>query len=337
MTELSCAHSTSRPGLPGQRKIAPVLTTSNRARIRIVQSRQNSRVKELRSGFARASLSDTNHISIEGEHLLAEAVRSDLRIVTLFLRQGADHLLSRIDFDDATEILELPVDVFASAVTTDSPQGIAALIEAPRFTLDDAFPTAPHRRPPLIVVAAALQDPGNLGTLIRSAEAFGATAVLTLPGTVSPWNPKALRASSGSAFRLPVIAAREEEAFAALAAHDVRIFAAVAESAEAAPGADLSHPTAILIGNEGAGLPPALIARADARITIPCPGPVESLNAGVAASILLYEASRQRAATSAPQIAGPHNAPHIAPHSAPQNASSHQPSPGTHRKPAGAR
>jgi RNA methyltransferase, TrmH family len=111
---------------------------------------------------------------------------------------------------------------------------------------------------------------------------------------VSLWPAKALRASSGSAFRLPAMALTADDAFAALHARGVRLFAAVPR--DGAGEVDLRGPSALLVGNEGAGLPPEWIARADGRVTIPCPGAVESLNAAVAGSVLLYEAARQRLA-----------------------------------------
>ena len=261
---------------------------------RIVQSRQNRRVKELRASFSPGSLKETGIVGIEGEHLLLEAIRSRIAISTVFFRSGSEavfsRMMDRIDLAPDTELLELPEDIFSSAVTTESPQGIAALVTPRTFSLDKVLAA----RHPLIVIAAALQDPGNLGTLIRSAEAFGATGVVTLPGTVSPWNPKALRASSGSAFRLPVVAATESELFPKLHQSRIQILAAVANRAQSAVATNFTQPTAILIGNEGRGLTPELIAAANASVTIPCPGPVESLNAAIAASILLYEASRQR-------------------------------------------
>jgi TrmH family RNA methyltransferase len=154
-----------------------------------------------------------------------------------------------------------------------------------------------------------LQDPGNLGTLIRSAEAFGATAVLTTHGTVSEWNQKALRASAGSVFRVPVVAISTEELIA-LQSRGVRLLAAVAPNSEtdsnspldsksnsaSVRDADLTNPCALMIGNEGAGLGDEFLALADTRITIPTPGRVESLNAAIAGSLLLYEAARQREA-----------------------------------------
>ena len=174
---------------------------------------------------------------------------------------------------------------------TEHPQGVAALVEAPQFTLQAMYQNSPGRIP-LVVIAAGLQDPGNLGTLIRSAEAFGATGMILLPGTVSLWNAKTLRASSGSAFRLPVVALTADDAFATLRARGIRIFAAVARDGDSE--ADLRGPSALLVGNEGSGLPDAWIEKADARVTIPLPGAVESLNAAIAGSVLLYDAMRQR-------------------------------------------
>jgi TrmH family RNA methyltransferase len=251
---------------------------------RRVESRQNSRIKELRAALAQGTR--TPHVAIEGLHLIEEAVKSDLKLHTVFVRSGNEGLLEHIALGDA-DVLIVPEDVFLSATLTEHPQGIAALIEAPDFTLQ-----AMLHGVPLIVLSAGLQDPGNLGTLVRSAEAFGATGVILLPGTVSLWNAKTLRASSGSAFRLPVIAMTADDAFAALRQAGVKIFAAVARDGDSQ--ADLRGACALLLGNEGSGLPDAWIADADARITIPCPGPVESLNAAVAGSVLLYEVMRQR-------------------------------------------
>jgi RNA methyltransferase, TrmH family len=251
---------------------------------RRVESRQNGRIKELRAALARGAR--TPHIAVEGLHLIEEAVKSNLKLHTVFVRSGDEGLLDHIALGDA-EVLIVPEDVFLSATITEHPQGIAALAEAPEFTLQSML-----HGTPLIVISAGLQDPGNLGTLVRSAEAFGASGMILLPGTVSLWNAKTLRASSGSAFRLPVIAMTADDAFAALREAGVQIFAAVARDGDGE--ADLRGPCALLLGNEGSGLPGAWIAAADAQVTIPCPGPVESLNAAVAGSVLLYDAMRQR-------------------------------------------
>ncbi|HEX4005896.1 MAG TPA: RNA methyltransferase [Acidobacteriaceae bacterium] len=281
--------------------------------ISIVQSRQNARVRELRAAFARAPREVTEVIGLEGEHLLAEALRSGLRLRTVFVRADPArrgdslHRLDRLALPPSVPIVELTPPVFDSAVETESPQGIAALVEPPRFSLAEALgepdtPTLHSARPaPLVLIAAGLQDPGNFGALIRSAEAFAASGVLALPGTVDLWNAKALRASAGSAFRVPVVHERSAAVFSALSERRIPILAAVPAAAhdDAIPCSryDFTQPAAILIGNEGSGLSHDLLDRADARIAIPMPGPVESLNAAIAASILLYEAARQRGAS----------------------------------------
>ncbi len=278
-------------------------TASDRSRlISIVQSRQNARVRELRAAFVRSGREVSEVIGIEGEHLISEALRSGIRLRTVFVRRdlerrdGSLRVLDRLALPAAVPIVELTPAVFDSAVETESPQGIAALVEIPRFSFAEAL-AGPK---PLVVVTAGLQDPGNFGTLVRSAEAFGASGVIALPGTVSVWNSKALRASAGSAFRIPVIAEKPGPAFEALSAKRIPVLAAVPEGtnagAIACSEADLAGPAAILIGNEGSGLSSELLARAAQRIAIPTPGLVESLNAAIAASVLLYEAARQRGA-----------------------------------------
>jgi TrmH family RNA methyltransferase len=271
----------------------------------LVTSRVNPRVKQLRAAFGGNAKLSGGLVAIEGEHLLQEAMRSGLVFKTIFLSERRD---APEWIPGNVERIELSEEVFASAVDTRSPQGIAALLVPPVWSMGDACPpNAAGGKAPLLLIAAGVQDPGNLGTLIRSAEAFGATGVLTTAGTVDEWNQKALRASAGSVFRVPVVEAGVAELMG-LKARGVRMFAAVAAESESnsvtagaggvavsAADADLAGACALMIGNEGAGLGAELLALADARVRIPMPGRVESLNAAVAGSLLLYEASRQRA------------------------------------------
>jgi TrmH family RNA methyltransferase len=262
--------------------------------LRIVQSKQNPRLKELRKALTQPGrASDAGSlVGLEGPNLIHEALRAGLTIQTLFLADGSEKLLDQLTraFPQilSVETLLLPRDLLNSALTTEAPQPIAALIEAPVWSWDSLAGNGP------ILILAGLQDPGNLGTILRSAEAFGATGILTLPGTVSPWNPKAVRASAGSIFRIPLLAASAINSIDHLREAGLRIFATTADAAEPAELVNLAGPVALLIGNEGNGIPRPLSAMADGALTIPCPGPVESLNAAVAASVLLYEASRQR-------------------------------------------
>jgi TrmH family RNA methyltransferase len=253
----------------------------------VIVSRVNPRVKQLRGAFAGNARLGAGLVAIEGETLIEEALRSGLTLKTVFVceRREAPRWVPR-----GVEVVYLTGEVFRSAVDTVHPQGIAALVDPPMRGMETV--RAPGG---LLLIAAGLQDPGNLGTLIRSAEAFGATAVLTTQGTVSEWNQKAVRASAGSVFRVPVVGVTEAEV-KALRAKGVRVYAAIAgEGAVQVGEVNLRGACAVMIGNEGAGIAEEWLALADARVTIPMPGRVESLNAGVAGSLLLYEAARQRA------------------------------------------
>jgi TrmH family RNA methyltransferase len=264
----------------------------------VVTSRANARVKQLRAAFQGHARLSGGMVAIEGDHLLEEALRSGMVLKTVFVSERRD--VPRV-VPRGVEVLRLTEEVFESVVETQSPQGVAALMVPPVRVLEDVMGGA---GPSLILIAAGLQDPGNLGTLVRSAEAFGATGVLTTAGTVSAWNQKALRASVGSVFRVPVVAATPEEV-AGLKERGVWLIAAVGAGGfgvAAAQEMDFSVACGLMIGNEGSGLATEWIEMCDAQVTIPCPGDVESLNAGVAGSVLLYEASRQRA-TSAQRMA----------------------------------
>jgi TrmH family RNA methyltransferase len=259
----------------------------------VISSRANARVKQLRAAFQGHARLSGGLIAIEGDHLLEEALRSGMVLKTVFVseRREVPTMVPR-----GVEVMRLADEVFGSVVETQSPQGLAALLVPPVWVADDVMGSGDGA--PLILVAVGLQDPGNLGTLVRSAEAFGATGVLTTPGTVSVWNQKALRASVGSVFRVPVVSvtASDNEG---LKRRGVRLIAAVGSDGAdvmAAQEMDFTLGCAVMIGNEGSGLGAEWMEMCDARVTVPCPGDVESLNAAVAGSLLLYEASRQRAA-----------------------------------------
>jgi TrmH family RNA methyltransferase len=260
----------------------------------VVSSRANARVKQLRAAFeGRARLSG-GMVAIEGDHLLEEALRSGMVLKTVFVSESraVPRAVPR-----GVEVMRLTAEVFGSVVETQSPQGVAALMVPPVRVLEDVVGSPDA----LILVAVGLQDPGNMGTLVRSAEAFGASGVLTTAGTVSAWNQKALRASVGSVFRVPVVAVDASE-LEGLKRRGLKLIAAVGADGDGvveAQAMDLTAGCAVMIGNEGSGLASEWLEMCDAQVTIPCPGPVESLNAGVAGSLLLYEASRQRAVAGA--------------------------------------
>lgn len=256
-----------------------------------IVSRSNARVKALRTGFDGKASQPGESLAIEGETLLAEAIQAGVRVQTIFVREGSERVLEspHLRSPDPVPTVVLSRDVFAGAVDTASPQGVAALIAIP-----DLRAMKKQNRHGVVLVLEAMQDPGNLGTLIRTSEAFGVQEVLLAADTVNPWNPKAIRASAGSVFRVPIRRVRLREAKAEMADQGMRLFAAVVEAngAISCTEADLSTPCALMIGNEGAGLSAEALALADVRVHIPCR--IESLNAATAGSVLLYESMRQR-------------------------------------------
>lgn len=264
---------------------------------RAIQSKQNARLKELRKALVKPGRDTEGLAGIEGVNLLEEALRAGLHVPCVFVVADAEDRLEGLSLPPQTEILVVPRTLLDSVLQTETPQPVAALVETPDWTL--AHILGPHKHSaPLILVLAGIQDPGNLGTILRSAEAFGASGIVALPGTVNQWNAKAVRASAGSVFRMPLIATTAEECFSSLRQAGVHILTTTVRAAQPIDLCDLTGPLAFLIGNEGSGVPDNLAAHADAAATIPCPGPVESLNAAVAASVLLYETSRQRLSAS---------------------------------------
>ena len=254
-------------------------------------------VKELRQAFAHAERTQSGECAVEGVRIVEEAIRSGLKFQAVFFRESAENLAEKLlpQIGSHVETLLVPDSIFDGAVPSETPQGIAALVRLREFTLEDVLERL-QVGPVMVVVG--LQDPGNLGTILRSAEAFGSAGVVLGDGTVSPFNSKVIRASAGSLFRIPLVTSK---AFGGLEAilpkfrtQSVVLIATSSHKGTPLDQARLSQPSAIFVGSEGAGLPRNLMAQVDELVAIPHAPHVESLNAGVAASIVLYEAARQR-------------------------------------------
>lgn len=273
------------------------MTVQSEARLRPITSRQNSLVKELRRAFAQAELTHDGYMAIEGVRLIEEAIRSGLRFQAIFFSENGRVHASRLlpQIGSHTEALLLPDEVFLSAVATETPQGVAALVKPRIVQLEDIFHSVSESTNDFLILGlAGVQDPGNVGTVIRSAEAFSVRAVLLGEKTASQFNSKVVRASAGSVFREPVIRISLGDALPQFKQHGLRVVATSSHKGKPLDEIDLSGQVALLIGSEGSGLPPAIVAEADELVTIPHSARVESLNAGIAASILLYEAERQK-------------------------------------------
>jgi TrmH family RNA methyltransferase len=270
------------------------MKSADSSRLRPISSRQNALVKELRKAFSQSKPTSEGSMAIEGVRVIEEAIRSGLKFQAVFFSESGQSHAARLlpQIGSHTETLLLPDNVFAGAVHTQTPQGVAALVKLKTAKLDDILESAAGDL--LLVGVAGIQDPGNLGTIIRSAEAFSTRAVLLGEGTVSHFNPKVARASAGSLFREPLLHVELDQLLPVLKQRGVRVLATSSHKGIPLPEADFSGACIVIIGNEGAGVPAKITAQADQLLRIPHDPRVESLNAGIAASIVLYEAERQR-------------------------------------------
>jgi RNA methyltransferase, TrmH family len=282
-----------------------------------ITSRDNRWLKEFRLALRGGLATESGAVGVEGVRLVEEALRSGCPIdAVLFSESGERHrerLAPVIDRPEiAIPILRTTDRLFEGVADTEHPQGVAALVRPRTATFDELLKTPSGACSPLLVVLAGVQDPGNVGTIIRTASAFGATGAATAAsgqsGTASPYSPKALRASAGAALHLPIVAGMSLPILLTqLRVAGVRTLASVAHpSADVSTGGEASdavfapwdvdwcQPVAMLVGNEGAGLPLEVEKSADARIRIPMASGIESLNAAAAAAVLFYEAARQR-------------------------------------------
>jgi len=258
-----------------------------------ITSPTNSLLKVFRRALAKGETRD-GWLAVEGPHLVEEALKADSATVHSVLvstsgRAKFQGLLERLPRE--AEVAQVADALFQKVAQTEKPQGIAALVELPHQDLNVVL----KRRDTLLLVACSIQDPGNLGTMMRSAQAFGATALITLKETVSPFNPKVVRSSAGAIFRLPVFCdVQPAELFQSLRAAGVRIIAADRHSPASLAEADLRGAVAFLIGREATGLPPEVAREAALLLSIPIRPETDSVNAATAAGIFIYEAARQR-------------------------------------------
>jgi len=288
------------------------------AKFEIIVSAANPLLKDVRRAVARGGLTQQGWCVAETFHLLEEALRSDCEVKMVFAaesaRPAAEAHVRRLP---GVKVAVLPDALFQSISDTETSQGVMALVNPPAWRIEQLF-----RGNALVVVLDGVQDPGNAGAILRAAEAFGATGAIFLKGAVSPYNPKTLRASAGSLFRVPYVHGVDAElALAALRQNQVALFAGVPASGVLASGVpasgvlpsgvlashkgtvrclanvDLTVKCGLIIGNEARGVG-AELRSAALDVSIPTVG-VESLNAAMAAGILLYEARRQRAQSGA--------------------------------------
>jgi len=232
---------------------------------------------------------------IEGPLLVAEAMRAGLAVEEVLAAPGAaPDVVAEAQRRGISVRLAVP-EVLARSLDAATPQGVAAIAARPEVPLDEALAAA--ARGPLALVLVDVADPGNAGTLVRAAEAAGASAVLFCGGSVDPCNPKCVRASAGALFHLPVSGGGEALAvLEGLGRAGVRRAATVVRDGTPYDAVDLCGPVALVLGSEAHGLPAGLDGQLDDRLSIPMAGRSESLNVAMAGAVLCFESLRQRRA-----------------------------------------
>ena len=243
----------------------------------VIESRSNERVKQARSLLLRKERKKSGLHLIESEKLVREALSSGARVQTLFVEDGVS-----FGAPDNTQTLTVSRSVMESLCESRTPQGVAAVVETPSLAPPERYPEG------LIVLLDGVQDPGNAGTILRSADAFGAAGLLLSPACADPYAPKTLRAAMGSTYHLPVWQGDLPGELSRLQSQEFSALCGDLKGSETLPA--LSKRVALVIGSEGGGVS-AAVAALCARYRLPMRGKAESLNASVAAGILLYVVS----------------------------------------------
>ena len=263
----------------------------------LIRSASNPRLKELRAASRDGRSDVQGRVRIEGYKLILEAIRSHVPVEEVYVSESCrrdpdiENLLHQIP--GTPEIVEISDRLFPSIVSTEHPQGLLVLARIPSIQLDTLLTGSS-----MLLVGCELQDPGNLGSLLRSAEAFGVEGVLLTRTSVSPSNEKVVRASAGSVFRLPCLGGFEDtELLLRLEQNSFRFVATTPQAAIDFRKVDYRGRFALILGNEGKGLSEEVLNHVQTRIHIPMTTGIESLNVAVAASIILCEVARQRSAS----------------------------------------
>lgn len=263
-------------------------------KVNMITSSSNKLVKEIKLLQKRKERWSKKSFFIEGTRAVEQCIKSDANIEyivysTELLGENADTILSLIN-ENSYEAYEISDKLFKEISDTDNPQGILAVVNFEKIELEDILKDGNF-----IVVLDRVQDPGNLGTIIRTADAFGANAVILTSGCVDVYNPKTIRSTMGSIFQIPIVHMGEtKEAIKALKEKNISIISASLNTDKYSYDIDFKTSCAVVIGNEARGISDEVLDLSDHLVKIPMSGKAESLNAAVASGVLMYEVLRQR-------------------------------------------
>jgi len=261
-------------------------------KINPITSPDNQLLKKIRALGQRSGRQRSGLFLLEGAKLVNEAFAKDLPVRDVLVSQT--FLKSGLGACQGTNITAVSVvddKLFKEVSGTETPEGILAVGEIPRHNLNEIV----SGKAPLVLLAVAIQDPGNLGTMIRTAHASGASGVVLSKGCVDPYNAKVVRAAAGALFSLPLVAdLSAEEAIKSLKDKGIKVVACDPAAPDPYWGLDMTGPLAIAVGNEGQGFSEAVLALADSKTQVPMQDGCESLNAAITAAIVLFSARQQR-------------------------------------------
>ena len=261
----------------------------------IIRSTANNQVKKIRDQVREGWPDSQGRVLVEGITLIEEALKSRLEVDSFYVSEHTrkmkllEELLKSFKTNQPA-VIQLSEKVFSEISSTETPQGVSALVFLPKWSFKRIL-----TKDSLIVFTHCIQDPGNLGTLLRSAEAFGADAVILSKNSVNPFNSKAIRASAGSVFRVPCFPGWDIQATLALfGENNYRVYATGPGKGICFRDIDYRGRVVLILGNEARGLDSNILDQVERQITIPISTSVESLNVAVASSIILCQAAEQR-------------------------------------------
>ncbi|MED1459834.1 RNA methyltransferase [Bacillus safensis] len=243
--------------------------------MKYIESVKNTNIKQWKRLHTKKERTKTGLFLVEGIHLVEEALKSG--IVKELMVTSPDMLPSHIQPD--IELYELSEEAFSAMTETETPQHIAAVCTVPVFE---------EKKVERLLLLDAVQDPGNLGTLIRTADAAGLDAVILGEGTVDAFNGKTLRSAQGSHFHLPILKQTLQQAITELKERGIPVYGSALKDAKEYKSVTAEGPFALIVGNEGAGIDPEILQMTDQNLYVPMYGQAESLNVAVAAAVLVY-------------------------------------------------
>lgn len=259
-----------------------------------ILSVNNPRVKQWTELLTKKGRDKQQRFLIEGVHLVAEALKSGVQVETILcsnVRGLPEEVKVWADSSSSkSELVAVSEPILAKCTETQSPQAVCAIVRKPQMDVKDFLQAARS----LVVVVDGVQDPGNLGTMMRSADAVKADGMLIGKGTVDPFNPKTVRSSMGSLFHIPIIECDLLEILPQAAAAGIQLVNTSLQAEQSCYEADFTRDTWFVFGNEGNGVSTSVAQLVERHLKIPMRGEAESLNVAMAATVLLYEAMRQR-------------------------------------------